>query len=43
MSLHQPKLGIEFCENIIGLKKGKIIFNENNKRITTKMLNMVYD
>ena len=43
MSLHQPKLGIEYCENIIGLTKGKIIFNENNKRITTKMLNMVYD
>jgi len=42
MSLHQPKIGLEFCDKIIGLKKGKILFKYSGKNLTQKKLNELY-
>lgn len=42
MSLHQPKIGLEFCDKIIGLKKGKVLFKYSGKNLTQKKFNDLY-
>tara|TARA_X000000950_G_C13847824_1_gene633192 strand:- start:19 stop:741 length:723 start_codon:yes stop_codon:yes gene_type:complete len=42
MSLHQPKIGIGFCDNVIGLKHGKVILNKRNNLIRNMKINEIY-
>ena len=42
MSLHQPKISLNFCDKIIGLKKGRIIYNQSAKKTSKYAIDEIY-
>ena len=42
MSLHQPDLAKKFSSTIIGLNKGKIMYNDTSKNLTEKSIHLIY-
>ena len=42
MSLHQPEISLNFCDKIIGLKNGKIIYNQSSKKTSKYAIDEIY-
>ena len=42
MSLHQPELAKKFSSTIIGLNKGKILYNDTPENLTKKSIQRIY-